>query len=56
MEEILKTHKVSKPLTDDQEDAIEKILKEAREYCKKKGLISDQEMKRYRESMRLFDT
>lgn len=39
METILATHKVEVPLTQNHEDEIEKILKEAREYYKKKGLI-----------------
>ncbi len=36
MEEILATHKVSIPLTDSQEEDIERVLREAREYFKKK--------------------
>jgi len=38
MEEILATHKPT-PLTDDQENAIENILEEARNYYKEKGLM-----------------
>ncbi len=43
MEEILATHKVDPPLTPKQEQDIEDILKEAREYYRRKGLISDEE-------------
>jgi len=42
VEEILATHK-PKPLAPDEEQIIEDILKEAREYYKKEGLISDEE-------------
>ena len=42
MEEILATHKPSS-LPPAQEQAIEDVLKEAREYYRKKGLISDEE-------------
>lgn len=47
VEEILATHKPT-PLTDDQEDAIENILKEAKEYYRKKGLIPDEEWAKYK--------
>jgi len=46
-EQILSTHKVDPPLTDGQKGDIEKILKEAREYYRKKGLITDTEWKDY---------
>ena len=46
-EQILATHKVDPPLTDGQEEDIERILKEAREYYRKKGLITDTEWKAY---------
>ena len=46
MEEILGTHK-PKPLTETEEAALEGILKEAREYYRKKGLISDEEWTGY---------
>jgi len=39
MEEILATHRVSVPLTPSQEDDIERILQEAREYYTNKGLM-----------------
>ena len=41
MEEILATHKVSVPLTLSQEENVEKILNEARDCYRKKGMISD---------------
>ncbi len=50
MEEILATHQPM-PLTLEQEQAIEDILKEAREYYRKKGLISDAEMADYKKVM-----
>lgn len=42
MEKILSTH-TPKPLTDSQENDLEKILKEARDFYKKRELISDEE-------------
>ncbi|RLE10564.1 hypothetical protein DRJ00_01075 [Candidatus Aerophobetes bacterium] len=48
MEEILSTHKVDPPLTQSQEEEIEKILKEAREYYRKKGMITDAEWESYK--------
>jgi len=51
MEEILATHKVDPPLTSEQEQAIEDILKEAREYYRKKGMISDEEWAVYRKQI-----
>jgi len=51
MEEILATHKPT-PLTPSQEEEIERILKEAREYYRKKGLISNEEMVAYRQTMK----
>jgi trimethylamine--corrinoid protein Co-methyltransferase len=50
MDEILKTHKVV-PLPADQERAIEDILKDAREYYRKKGLITEEEWKLYQEDL-----
>ena len=46
MEEILATHQ-PKPLTAAEEQAIEEILKEARGYYRKKGLISVEEWDDY---------
>jgi hypothetical protein len=46
MEEILATHQ-PKPLTVAEEQAIEEILKEARGYYRKKGLVSDEEWDDY---------
>ncbi len=51
MEEILATHKPV-PLTPSQEQDVERILEEAREYYKKRGMIPDGEMAAYRESMK----
>jgi len=50
MEEILATHKTI-PLTPSQEEDIERILEEARKYYKARGMISEEEMATYRESM-----
>ena len=50
MEEILATHKPT-PLTPSQEEEVERILKEAREYYKKKGLISDAEWEVYMKTL-----
>jgi len=46
VEEIVATHK-PKPLTPKQEQAIEDILKEAREYYRDRGMISDAEWEAY---------
>jgi len=51
MEQILATHKPT-PLTPSQEEDIERILEEARKYYKERGLISEEEMATYRESMK----
>jgi len=51
-EEILNTHKVNPPLTDKQEDDIERILNEARQYYRKKGLISDAEWAAYQNELK----
>jgi len=50
VEEILATHKPT-PLTSSQEEAIERILEDARKYYKDRGLISEEEMAAYRKSM-----
>jgi trimethylamine--corrinoid protein Co-methyltransferase len=42
MQEILASH-TPKPLTSDQEQAVEDILQEAREYYRERGMISDDE-------------
>jgi len=47
MEEILSSHQVQPPLTDGEQGEIEKILKEAREYFRKKDLISSTEWSEY---------
>jgi len=46
MQEILATH-TPKPLTSDQEQAIEDILQEARSYYRERGMISDDEWSVY---------
>jgi trimethylamine--corrinoid protein Co-methyltransferase len=51
MEKILAEHR-PQPLTAEQEQAIEAILKEARDYYRKHGMISDEEWGAYRKSMR----
>ena len=51
MEEILATHKVDPPLTDSQEEGIERILEEARKYYRDKGLMSDEEWAVYRKQI-----
>ena len=51
MEEIVATHKPT-PLASSQEEDIERILEEARKYYREKGLTSEEEMARYRESMK----
>ena len=50
MNKILTTHKMQVPLTASEEENIEKILKEATEYYKEKGMISDEELKIYNKS------
>lgn len=50
VEEILATHKPTS-LTPGQEEEIERILKEARKYYRKKGLISDEEWVVYNEKV-----
>jgi trimethylamine--corrinoid protein Co-methyltransferase len=52
MDEILANHK-PKPLTSSQEEAVEKVLEEARKYYQGKGLITQEEMATYRKSMQL---
>ncbi len=39
------------PLTQEQEQGIEDVLKEAREYYKKNGVISDKEWEEYRKEL-----
>jgi trimethylamine:corrinoid methyltransferase-like protein len=54
MEEILATHK-PEPLTPAQEKIVESTLKEAREYYRKKGLISDEEWTVYMKALEETD-
>jgi len=50
MQELLATHKPI-PLTDIQENAIEDILKEEREYYRKKGVISNKDWETYKKDL-----
>lgn len=50
-EEILTTHQVSRPLTNNEDDAVRSIMKEAREYYRDKGLISQEEWAKYSKVM-----
>lgn len=52
MNEILAAHKVDPPLTDSQQEDIESILKEAREYYRGNGLISDTEWEAYKKDLK----
>jgi trimethylamine--corrinoid protein Co-methyltransferase len=49
--EILETYRPT-PLTQSQEEEVERILEEARKYYRDKGLISEEEMAIYRKSMK----
>ncbi len=49
-EEILATHKPD-PLTEQQDQEIEDILKDARQYYRKKGMITDEEWKAYEKDL-----
>ena len=51
MGEILAVHKVSIPLTESQEEDLERILREGREYYKKKGMVSDDELAAMKEDL-----
>jgi trimethylamine--corrinoid protein Co-methyltransferase len=50
MREILATHKPA-PLTSAQEQAVERILREAREYYRKRGLIPEEDWGRYMKAL-----
>ncbi|NIQ40147.1 MAG: hypothetical protein GTN81_16415 [Proteobacteria bacterium] len=50
MEEILSSHEPT-PLSSAQEQALEDILKEARQYYRKKGMISDEEWNLYQKDL-----
>jgi len=50
MEQIVGTHK-PEPLTPHQEQAVEDILKEARDYYRKKGLIGEEDWQLYLEQL-----
>jgi hypothetical protein len=51
MEEILSNHTVQPPLSQGEQEEIEGILKEAREYFRKNGLISPSEWKEYMKTL-----
>jgi trimethylamine--corrinoid protein Co-methyltransferase len=51
LDEILSTHEVDPPLTDSQEEDLERILREAREHYRDKGLISDKEWSAYKQDI-----
>jgi len=51
MDKILETHR-PEPLSAGEEEAIEKILREARDHYRKKGLISDKEWDAYKEDLK----
>jgi trimethylamine--corrinoid protein Co-methyltransferase len=55
MESIISSHKVSLPLTRDQEADIGQILKEAREYYRRHGQISDEKWEDYEKLLKLPD-
>jgi trimethylamine:corrinoid methyltransferase-like protein len=50
MEQILASHK-PKPLTPEQEQALEDILTEARDYYRNKGWISEEEWSTYMKTL-----
>jgi len=50
-EQIRSCHRVSPPLTESQEQDIERIVKEARNFYRKKGLISDIEWENYQKDI-----
>jgi len=52
MEEIVTAHKVDPPLTSGEEEEMERILIEARDYYRKHDLISALEWKQYREILK----
>ncbi|MBN1834520.1 MAG: trimethylamine methyltransferase family protein, partial [Spirochaetales bacterium] len=52
MEEILSTHKVEPALSSAEEQEIERILKEAREYFRKNGFISPAEWQEYMKTLK----
>jgi hypothetical protein len=49
MADILASHKVDPPVTAGQEQDVERILREAREFYRKKGMITDAEWEAYKE-------
>jgi len=51
-ETIILAMMASPPLSNREEEDIERILKEAREYYRKKGLITDEEWETYKKVLR----
>jgi trimethylamine--corrinoid protein Co-methyltransferase len=51
MEEIMATHQVDPPLSQGQEEDLERILEEARKHYRGKGLISDEEWADYQKQL-----
>jgi len=54
VEEILATHK-PKPLTPEEEQIVEVVLKQAKEHYRKEGLISDEEWTVYMKTLESAD-
>ncbi len=52
VKEILESHKVNPPLTDSQIEDVEKIVMEARRYYRDKGMITDSEWDKYKETIK----
>jgi trimethylamine--corrinoid protein Co-methyltransferase len=50
-EEILSTHSVDPPMTESEEGDVERILREAREYYRQKGVISSKEWDNYKKDI-----
>ena len=55
MENILKTRSDEASLPPSQEEEIERILKEAREYYRRKGMITDGEWEAMQEDLKSID-
>lgn len=52
MEKIISSHEVTPRLSSEQDEAIEKILNEAREFYKKEGHITEQEWEEYEKALK----
>ena len=55
LQDILSSHKVSSPLTGNQEAELGRILTEAREYYQSRGQISDEESETYEKLLKMPD-